>query len=201
MSDIQVQDPYTTRPKFYKYESEDRQLLVDLLHEYSEKLMSVASKLEIKNQQSSNRSKFAIFSIEILFGVFSAIGFFSVTFGFIFFGVFVYSRAQSLFSGNLDSTDLLISLPLLLVSLGIFLVSGKAAAADIENIPGRIDRNIYLLSRDARLIADKLEKVMRVTIEIQDKIEVNLARKLELDLRIVDAQSALEYYYSIVEKK
>jgi hypothetical protein len=33
MSDIQIQDSYTNRPKFYKYESKDRQLLVDLLHE------------------------------------------------------------------------------------------------------------------------------------------------------------------------
>lgn len=46
MSDIQTQDPDTTRPKFYKYESEDRQLLVDLLHESSDKLVSIACELD-----------------------------------------------------------------------------------------------------------------------------------------------------------
>jgi hypothetical protein len=66
MSDIQVQDPYATRPKFYKYESEDRQLLVDLLHEYSDKLISVARELEIKSQQVGSNARLNEL-IEIIF--------------------------------------------------------------------------------------------------------------------------------------
>ncbi|WP_373547063.1 hypothetical protein [Chamaesiphon sp.] len=57
------------------------------------------------------------------------------------------------------------------------------------------------MSKDARAIAHKLEKTMRVTIEVQDQIEINIGRKLELDLRVVDAESAPEYYYSVVEAK
>lgn len=54
MSDIQIQDSYTNRPKFYKYESEDRQLLVDLLHESSDKLISIACELDTKHQQETS---------------------------------------------------------------------------------------------------------------------------------------------------
>jgi hypothetical protein len=40
---------------------------------------------------------------------------------------------------------------------------------------------VPVVNRDARTIADKLEKTMQVTSEIQDRIEMNLGRKLELD--------------------
>jgi hypothetical protein len=72
----------------------------------------------------------------------------------------------------------------------IFIVN---RAMNTNKMPRQTARMINLLYDDAGSIADKLEKVMRVTIEIQDQLEINLARKLELDLRIADAQSALEY--------
>lgn len=56
---------------------------------------------------------------------------------------------------------------------------------------------VLVVNKDARTIADKLEKTMQVTIEIQDRIEMNLGRKLELDLRIADAESALVYLQSL----
>jgi hypothetical protein len=80
----------------------------------------------------------------------------------------------------------------------IFIVN---RAMNTNKMPRQTARMINLLYDDAGSIADKLEKVMRVTIEIQDQLEINLARKLELDLRIADAQSALEYCYSVVEPK
>ena len=56
---------------------------------------------------------------------------------------------------------------------------------------------VPVVNKDARTIADKLEKTMQVTIEIQDRIEMNLGRKLELDLRIADTESALVYLQSL----
>jgi predicted GTPase len=53
----------------------------------------------------------------------------------------------------------------------------------------------------SRMIANRLESAMRLTVEIADRVETNLARKLELDLRIDDASSALDYYYSVVNLK
>ena len=55
---------------------------------------------------------------------------------------------------------------------------------------------VPVVNKDARTIADKLEKTMQVTIEIQDRIEMNLDRKLELDLRIADTESVLVYLQS-----
>ena len=56
---------------------------------------------------------------------------------------------------------------------------------------------VPVVNKDARTIADKLEKTMQVTIKIQDRIEMNLGRKLELDLRIADTESALVYLQSL----
>jgi hypothetical protein len=56
---------------------------------------------------------------------------------------------------------------------------------------------VPIVNKDARTIADKLEKTMQVTIEIQDRIEMNLGRKLELDLRIANTESALVYLQSL----
>ena len=87
-------------------------------------------------------------------------------------------------------------LVLMMASLSMFYA--PRIEANKNRMPTKIVRMINLLEEDTRTIADKLEKVMRVTIEVQDQIEINLARKLELDLRIGDAQSALEYYYSVI---
>jgi hypothetical protein len=106
-------------PKYLPYNSNDRQILVDLTIEYSTKVIAICN-LELKE-----RSLF-----RILVGVF--------------------------------------------------------------NRKGSLER-----SKNARAIADRLEKVMRVTIEIQEQLETNIARKLELDCRIADASAALELYYSI----
>ena len=56
---------------------------------------------------------------------------------------------------------------------------------------------VPVVNKDAGTIADKLEKTMQVTIEIQDRIEMNLGRKLELDLRIANTESALVYLQSL----
>jgi hypothetical protein len=58
MPDIQISDPYTNKPTFYKYDSNDRQLLVDLLHEYSEKLMQISQELVLKDQQENKKTRF-----------------------------------------------------------------------------------------------------------------------------------------------
>jgi hypothetical protein len=97
--------------KYLPYDSTDRQILVDLMIEYSTKLIAIC------NPELNERSL-----LRILAGVF--------------------------------------------------------------NRKGSLER-----SKNARSIADSLE--------IQDQIETNIARKLELDCRIADASAALELYYSI----
>jgi hypothetical protein len=55
--------------------------------------------------------------------------------------------------------------------------------------------------KDARAIANRLELVMRLVVEINDQIEKNPVRLLELDFALDGASYALERYYSIAEAK
>jgi hypothetical protein len=206
MTDIKAIDPYTNKQTLYKYESEDRQLLVNLLHEYSEKLIQISQELDLKKQQRSKQTQIYK-SIEKIFGIafyISAIGLASVSLLILsLYLVFRYQMFVSNQSKAFSSDDLMVVAFL----LGLFILSGFVVFqspkinASTNRTPTKIVRMIGLLEEDTRTIADKLEKVMRVTIEIQDQIEINLARKLELDLRIGDAQSALEYYYSVVKTR
>lgn len=206
MPDIQTSDPYTNKQIFYKYESEDRQLLVNLLHEYSEKLLQISQELAVKKQQRSEQAQIyklidKIFEIAFYIGArLLALG------ALVIFSLYLVFRYHLFVSNQLKpfgSDDLII----ILFSLWLFIVPSfilfqlSKVNTNTTKMPTKTVRMIGLLEEDTRSIADKLEKVMRVTIEIQDQIEVNLARKLELDLRIGDAQSALEYYYSVIKNR
>ncbi|MEM9539838.1 MAG: hypothetical protein AAGA60_10030, partial [Cyanobacteria bacterium P01_E01_bin.42] len=62
-------------------------------------------------------------------------------------------------------------------------------------------KNCQLLERNARTIYTKLEKVIRITSQIQDHSPPDrFVVRLELELRLADAESALEYY-KIVDTK
>lgn len=205
MPDIQVSDPYTNKPVFYQYDSEDRQLLVNLLHEYSEKLVQITQELELKKLQRGKHAK-AYNLIEKIFEIYFFVnGIILALFSLILLFSWLIVRYNMFVSNQLkgfESTDffaVFVSLALAIVSSFMFRVS--RADASKNKLPTKIVRMINLLEKDTRTIADKLEKVMGVTIEVQDQIEINLARKLELDLRIGDAQSALEYYYSVIETR
>jgi hypothetical protein len=185
MPDIQINDPYTNKPTFYKYDSNDRQLLVDLLNEYSSKLIESAHELESTRKIESKRSNIKnLLVLSIL----------SVTF------VLLIQIFPLILSIKVESQFLWSHIILLTVSLACF-VSIVGLVKNAIKTSEQTIKYIDLLKEDAESIADKLEKVMRVTIEIQDQLEINLARKLELDLRIADAQSALKYYYSVVDTK
>jgi hypothetical protein len=197
MEDIQIQDPYTDRPKYYQYQPGDCQLLVDLLHEYSDKLVRVSREIELKNQDISFKAKaieFFTLSIGSLLFITSFL-LILITYGLL--GVLVASKYQTLLSGNIRISDLINILIVFVASVISSLAVIQINELNIKPTPKNIERCIHLLNREARVFADKLEKVMQVTIEIQDKIEMNLARKLELDLRVEDARSAIDYYHSI----
>ncbi len=58
-------------------------------------------------------------------------------------------------------------------------------------------KKLQRLKNEARRISARLEKVVRLGYQIQENLAPNLVRKLELDLRLADAESALEYYKKI----
>lgn len=180
--------------KFHEYDSEDRQLLVNLLHEYSDKLVEASREVA--------RKKAGISAGEII--TFIPCFIFSCSFSYLFWTVM-----SSYMEINLESTYsqyssiIILSTAILLFPIVLlffirtnlfysFSLSKQSRLQKIEN---------DLLEKDARMIANRLESAMRLTVEIADRVETNLARKLELDLRIDDAASALEYYHSVVNLK
>lgn len=60
---------------------------------------------------------------------------------------------------------------------------------------------IKTLKPEARRMAVRLKKIIRIASQIQENLSSNLITKVELDLRLADAESALEYYHEIVEKQ
>lgn len=60
---------------------------------------------------------------------------------------------------------------------------------------------IKTLKPEARRMAVRLKKVIRIASQIQENLSSNLITKVELDLRLADAESTLEYYHEIVEKQ
>lgn len=173
--------------KFHQYDSDDRQLLVGLLHEYSDKLVEASREVARKRTIKKGANIF----LYLLLG-------FSLSLSYLFWQLFL-ARMKSIddislyltVSENLFLTVLFTSV--LIFTILLFCFSNLVLPS------GGAEHD--LLERDARMIANRLESAVRLTVEVADQVETNLARKLELDLRIDDASSALEYYYSVVNLK
>jgi hypothetical protein len=178
--------------KFHQYNSDDRQLLVGLLHEYSDKLLEASRVLA---RQRLYKKELNLF-ICCLF-------YFCATFSYLFWNFIIAFIDSSNFSNSLSASFSAYGIArknllfiILFTSISIFLVTTMFCRS--KWFPFYQDDRI---ERDAKMIAVRLESAMRLTVEISDRVETNLARKLELDLRIDDASSALDYYYSVVNLK
>jgi hypothetical protein len=58
-----------------------------------------------------------------------------------------------------------------------------------------IQQKLKLLRRDANTISFRLEKVIRVGSQTQEHVLDNFTSRIELDLRLSDAESALKHHY------
>jgi hypothetical protein len=177
---------YDIHRKSYKYSTEDWQLLVNILHEYGDKLTNLSRKISIEKYRvelsRSRRISIAILALAI------SIGIFILPYPDIFF------LAQKLFTANAATylyAIIIVSI-LVLSSSTIFERRQKRRKTDIP---------LNVLEQDAQLLSSRLESAIRLTIAVSDQVEISLARKLEMDLRIDEAASALEYYYSVVGSK
>jgi hypothetical protein len=110
-------------------------------------------------------------------------------FGFFIFGspligvasVWLYQR------GNLTSWDFLV---VLLGVLGGF---------GLENLNTN-HRQKTTSVRDARAIAKRLEKVVRLVSQMHEHSVNSVSVKLEMDLRLADAEIVLEHYEALTQK-
>jgi hypothetical protein len=182
------QDP---SQKFHQYDSDDRQLLVGLLHEYSDKLVKASREIARNKTNTKEANK----SLYLLLG---ASGSFSYLFWQLFLARNNFNGDTSLYFVVSNNLFLVILATSVLIFLFLSLFFPKSLMYSFLSFG---EGENYLLEKDARMIANRLESAMKLTVEIADRVETNLARKLELDLRIDDASSALEYYYSVVNLK
>ena len=67
----------------------------------------------------------------------------------------------------------------------------------------QINQRLKLLRRDAKTFSNRLEKVVRLASQIEEHNVSNLVSRIELDLRIADAESALAHlaHYQSVQNK
>jgi hypothetical protein len=192
----------------HKYDSDDRQILVDLLHEYSEKLVGMSRRIILNGDQSKRKSEFNLFVIftlvlsvcisYLLWNFFQAFEESMTTIpsrNIVFLMLHWNFLSSQSFISILCTAALLFAL--MYWKLSIYMGYGPKARRDYY----LDEMELNLQEKDAQMIAGKLESVMRLTVEVTNQVETNLARKLELDLRLADASYALEYYHSIVGLK
>ncbi|MFN5514002.1 MAG: hypothetical protein ACK5CA_04425 [Cyanobacteriota bacterium] len=61
-------------------------------------------------------------------------------------------------------------------------------------------KKLNRIKYQARRIRTRLEKVIRLGYQIQENMAFNVITKVELDLRLADAESALEYYHELIKQ-
>jgi hypothetical protein len=189
--------------RFHEYDSDDRQLLVGLLHEYSEKLIETSREVARKRGATSKKGELIILSSAIVFSYALSSLLLKTLVVFVKADeeIGFFRTAYKILSDSWSIIVFCNTIVLLPFVLSYFIRANLFASFEFSNYDRLLKTENDLLEKDARMIADRLESAMRLTVEIADQVETNLARKLELDLRLDDASSALDYYYSIVNLK
>jgi uncharacterized membrane protein YciS (DUF1049 family) len=163
----------------------DIDLLISLMGEYGEKLISLCEKIE------DNKQKYSLgeFFLPRLGGSIALI-------------------TWSIFS--LQAYPYFVILGILIFAIFTIYVAVSA---------NHIRKKIKISEREAKKMSSRLEKIIRIASQIQEHFSTNRRRsasitfeiadikfiplvisEVELDLRLADAESALEYYQEIIGK-
>lgn len=145
---------------------EDRQILLSLLQEYTEKLTDICSKIE--DQIKFCRDFMMLCYFIGIVGILAIVAtnfhplilFFVIAFSFVILGIFVF--------------------------ILVFI-----------NAP---QTKIKILKNNGINLAIKLKRLVRTTSQFQENIEKTYVRKIQLDLRLADAESALLYHQTVEDK-
>ncbi|MBP0019110.1 MAG: hypothetical protein J7647_16360 [Cyanobacteria bacterium SBLK] len=149
---------------------EDREILNSILSEYSEKMNNLCGKIE-EQQRERNQSIF------------------------VWILIFIWFTYTTIFSPD--------SLSKTLVFFSWETVYFAMIIGFILNLYGSISKTakrLKSLKRDAKISAIKLEKVLRAVSQIHDhSINQRFVVRLELEVRLADAESVLRYYEAITK--
>jgi hypothetical protein len=189
--------------------AEDRQILLSLLHEYTDKLTDVyLAKLtdvylapenkevseEILNLTAENRQillsllhEYTDKLTDVCLDIENRLKFYKdwviLSYPMVVLTVLITSQTEQFFPYNL-----IIAIILYLTILGIFVF------LNAPKTQGNIIKN------QAKLLAMKLERLIRTTSQFQENVEKSYVHKIELDLRLADAEAALLYYQTLEDK-
>jgi hypothetical protein len=150
------------------YSSEDRKLIISLLDEYSVKLLTMCDRID-KHQRSSYILSMLQIGLTILIAT-----------------LLVFTL-----SGLINSAQHILSNIFTIIS------SFSTAVLFALFLTGEIYYNkkkLSLLERDAHTLTIKLKKVIRLASQIQEHVLNNVVSRIELDLRLADAESAVQHY-------
>jgi hypothetical protein len=150
------------------YSDEDQKLIISLLNEYSAKLLHICEQID-----EHEISKDLFFSSLLLFVV-SIPG----------LGALLI---QVPFSFSSNSPVLTYTYLSMLITITLFAIYKRMNS---------IIRKAKSLRRDSEILSIKLEKVVRIGSQAHEHVVSNFVSRVELDLRLTDAESALQRYTS-----
>ena len=149
------------------YNSKDREVLISLLMEYSHRMLRICDEIEERRYDFSKR----ILTLILLA--------FAGSFAF-------YFSYLAIINPNIRR------LLMVAVSSAAFCAVGYYMDHFYQ-----IDQKLKLLRRDAKTFSIRLEKVVRFASQMREHSVTNAVSRIELDLRIADAESALAHYQSV----
>ncbi len=190
---------YDVHRKSYKYGLDDWQLLVNILHEYSEKLLIVSRQLSKNKRNNPLKIKGVLNFENYRYPLINLLSFFPLSFA----TVSVITLSFSAMNRNLTWQGFATSsgATIIVTIICITLLQLSQRKSNSWNISDDHYFSLELIEKDARVMSSRLESAIRLTIAVADQVEISLAKKLEMDLRIDEASYALECYYSVSGEK
>jgi hypothetical protein len=161
---------------------EDGEVLASLLVEYSDKLSNLCDGIEVHRAKKRMRL-FLSWSIALC----------ATIVAFVYIAVFVPQFLSLYVSVIVASLIALPSLYLIFLPLG----GGRSTLYFLWPVDLKEERFI----REAKLLSNKLEKVIRIISQIQDHSPRNISSRIEMDFRLTEAELVLERSLLYVRQK
>jgi hypothetical protein len=161
------------------YSLDDQKLIVSLLNEYSEKLLHICFQID---KQKKKLLLFLLYFGGLIISVILLV--FAVLLGALTLKPVLFLSGYA--AENIFKLTLIFCI---FMSIYLFIIFTFY----------EIKHSIKLLVNDASILAMRLEKVIRIASQIQEHVLSNFVSQLELDLRLTDAELALQHYTDLLK--
>ncbi len=148
------------------YSDEDQKLLISLLSEYSERLLHMCKQIDEQERKNSWLQLCLLTLVVVVF-------------------VLAIFLSKISFVPMAEGSTLIYSVLVVYAILIIF--------AGFNHIRSTSQRTQLLIS-DTEIISIKLEKVIRIASQAHEHVIKNAINRIEIDLRLTDAEFALQRY-------